>query len=88
LKAKGFNITPEEVTEWGLKFGLDEKTASDCGLTTSKPELLGEITCRYHNLCRRNETLLLALELERVSGLLSDFRHKTHDTIATLRTLF
>jgi hypothetical protein len=88
LKARGFDITNEEVTEWGLKFGLDEKTASDCRLTLSKPELLGDISCTYHDLCRRNETLLLALELERVSGLLSDFRHKTHDAIANLRTLF
>ncbi len=88
LKQRGFEVTPEDVTSWGLRFGLDEASGPTCTLTTQQPDYLDDIACRYHDLCRRNETLLLALELERVSNLLSDFRHKSHAAIEAMRGLF
>ena len=88
LKQRGFEVTPEDVTSWGLKFGLDEATGPTCTLTAERPEFLAEINCRYQDLCRRNETLLLALELERVSNLLSEFRHKTHAAMSAMQGLF
>jgi hypothetical protein len=50
--------------------------------------LLDDIVCKYHELARRNDTLLLGLELERVAGLLSDFRHKTHQSVEQMKSLF
>lgn len=88
LKQRGFEVTPENVTEWGLRFGLDEATGPTCTLTDERADYLDDIVCRYNDLCRRNDTLLLALELERVSNLLSEFRHKTHDAIESMRGLF
>lgn len=88
LKQNNFEATDAKVTEWGLQFGLDEITRQQCHLTDQPPVHLADITCKYHELARRNDTLLLALELERVSGLLSDFRHKTHDSLEMLKTLF
>lgn len=88
LKQRGFEVTPEDVTSWGLKFGLDEVTGPSCTLTQQRPDYLADISCKYLDLCRRNETLLLALELERVSNMLSDFRHKSHAALEAMRGLF
>lgn len=88
LKQRGFEVTPEEVTTWGLRFGLDEHAGSTCTLTDNGADYLPEISCSFHDLSRRSETMLLALELERVSNLLSDFRHKTHAGLEAMRGLF
>ena len=77
-----------KVTEWGLQFGLDESTRHQCKLTDQRPVYLDDIVCKYHDLARRNDTLLLGLELERVAGLLSEFRHKTHQSVEQLKSLF
>ncbi len=88
LKQRGFQVTQTDVTDWGLSFGLDRESPIHSVLTEQTPDYLGDIQCKYHDLCRRNETMLLALELERVANLLSDFRHKTHSAIESMKTLF
>jgi hypothetical protein len=76
------------VTAWGLQFGLDESERHLCTLTSDTPHQLADIQCKYQALAVTPSTLLLANELERVANLLSDFRHKTHDTIQNLSSLF
>ncbi len=88
LKEHGFNVPESMVTSWGLQFGLDDVARHQCVLTEQTPTLLADVECKYHELAVTPSTLLLANELERVSQLLSDFRHKTHDTIQALNTLF
>lgn len=88
LKEHGFEVPESMVTSWGLQFGLDEVARHQCVLTEQMPVLLADIECRYHELAKTPAVLLLANELERVSQLLSDFRHKTHATLQTLNTLF
>ena len=88
LKEHGFEVPESMVTSWGLQFGLDEVARHQCVLTDQTPVLLENIECRYHELAKTPSVLLLANELERVSQLLSDFRHKTHATLQTLNTLF
>lgn len=88
LKEHGFDVPESMVTSWGLQFGLDEVTRHQCVLTDQTPVLLADIECRYHELAKTPSVLLLANELERVSQLLSDFRHKTHATLQALNTLF
>lgn len=88
LKQNDFVASDAKVTEWGLQFGLDDNTRHQCQLTADRPVLLDDIVCKYHELARRNDTLLLGLELERVAGLLSDFRHKTHQSVEQLKSLF
>ena len=88
LKQNDFVASDAKVTEWGLQFGLDDNTRHQCQLTADRPVLLDDIVCKYHELARRNDTLLLGLELERVAGLLSDFRHKTHQSVEQMKSLF
>jgi hypothetical protein len=88
LKEHNFVVPDSMVTAWGLQFGLDENERHACTLTTDTPNQLADIECKYHALAATPATLLLANELERVANLLSEFRHKTHDTIQKLSTLF
>ena len=88
LKQRGFSVSQADVTEWGLRFGLEENSPVHSVLTELKPDYLDDIECKYLDLCRRNETMLLALELERVANILSDFRHKTHSALQTMQELF
>lgn len=88
LKEHNFVVPDSMVTAWGLQFGLDESERHLCTLTSDTPHQLADIQCKYHALAVTPATLLLANELERVAKLLSDFRHKTHDTIQNLSSLF
>tara|TARA_A100000164_G_C21914947_1_gene777732 strand:- start:560 stop:1519 length:960 start_codon:yes stop_codon:yes gene_type:complete len=87
LKENNFLASPEKVTEWGCHFGLTNETRFQCSLTEKVPEYLDDIICKYGDLTKKNHTLLLALELERVADLLSQFRHRTFNAMEQMKSL-
>lgn len=56
-------------------------------LTEETPDFLEDITCRYQNLAKINERLVLAMEIERQAILLSEFRHKIAQAINSAKKI-
>ncbi len=74
MKAAGFPIDQASF------INLDE-------LTADLPVHLGDIECKYHHLAQKHEVKLLALEMERMANLLSDFRHSVFRAVESSREI-